>query len=64
MRLSKRLIDAVQRLAIQTVEQRGASWGLASVTAVNGDGTVNISTARGPVDSVHAAEGVFGSSGQ
>ncbi|MDH6625733.1 hypothetical protein M2271_003544 [Streptomyces sp. LBL] len=52
MRLSKRLIDAVQRLAVQTVEQRGASWGLASVRAVNGDGTVNISTARGPVDRV------------
>ncbi|MFJ3248327.1 hypothetical protein [Streptomyces sp. NPDC086782] len=52
MMLSKALADAVQRAALRAVEQRAAAWFLASVTAVNGDGTVNISTARGPVDSV------------
>jgi hypothetical protein len=52
MRLTKQLIDAVQRLVISTVEQRAASWGLARVTAVNGDGTVDVDTARGPVESV------------
>lgn len=52
MRLTKQLRDAVQRLVVQTVEQRTASWILAKVTAVNGDGTVDIDTDRGPVDSV------------
>jgi hypothetical protein len=37
-------VDAVTRLA--------PSWGLATVTAVNGDGTVDLSTARGPMDHV------------
>jgi hypothetical protein len=37
---------------VETVAQRAASWGLATVTAVNGDGTVNLSTARGPMASV------------
>ncbi|MBT2412643.1 hypothetical protein J7I94_19105 [Streptomyces sp. ISL-12] len=52
MRLSKRVIDAVQRLVTDTVAQRTATWGLARVTAVNTDGTVNITTASGPVASV------------
>jgi hypothetical protein len=52
VRLSKQLRDAVQRLVVETVTQRAASWGLASVTAVNGDGTVDISTTRGPVAGV------------
>lgn len=52
MRLSKQVIDAVQRLVLETVAQRSASWGLAKVTAVNGDGTVDISTAQGPVAGV------------
>ncbi|MEU1254789.1 hypothetical protein ABZ445_16065 [Streptomyces chartreusis] len=47
-----RLIDAVQRLVVETVKQRSASWILAKVTVVNGDGTVNITTDRGPVASV------------
>jgi hypothetical protein len=50
--LSKRLADAVQRAAERAVEQRASAWFLASVTAVNTDGTVDISTARGPVASV------------
>ncbi|MFF1625567.1 hypothetical protein [Streptomyces sp. NPDC058272] len=52
MTLSKMLADAVQRAALRAVEQRAAAWIMASVTAVNGDGTVDISTARGPVLSV------------
>lgn len=52
MRLSRQLRDAVQRLVVETIRQRSAAWGLAKVTAVNGDGTVNISTASGPVASV------------
>ncbi|MFD5161044.1 hypothetical protein ACFWMJ_23695 [Streptomyces hawaiiensis] len=52
MRLSKQVIDAVQRLVVDTVVQRCALWGLAKVTAVNGDGTVDLETALGPVDSV------------
>ncbi|MYR43071.1 hypothetical protein [Streptomyces sp. SID5910] len=47
-----KLRDAVQRIALQAVEQHAASWFLASVTAVNEDGTVDISTARGPVPGV------------
>ncbi|MFB7114047.1 hypothetical protein [Streptomyces sp. NPDC056291] len=52
MMLSKALADAVQRAAQRAVGQHAAAWLLASVTAVNGDGTVDISTARGPVDGV------------
>lgn len=52
MRLTSSLVDAVQRAAYRAVEQRAASWCLARVTAVNGDGTVDISTARGPVPGV------------
>lgn len=52
MTLSKRLADAVQRATERAVEQRAASWILATVTAVNSGGTVDISTARGPVAAV------------
>lgn len=52
MTLTKSLVDAVQRAAQRAVEQRAPAWFLASVTAVNGDGTVDISTARGPVAGV------------
>lgn len=52
MRLTRQLVDAVQRLVVETVAQRSASWGLATVTAVNGDGTVNLSTPRGPMTQI------------
>lgn len=52
MSLSKALVDAIQRAAQRAVEQRAASWMLATVTAVNSGGTVDISTARGPVAAV------------
>lgn len=52
MTLAKNLADAVQRAAYRAVEQRASAWLMASVTAVNGDGTVDISTARGPVAGV------------
>jgi hypothetical protein len=47
--LGKALADAVQRAAQRAVEQRASSWILATVTAVNSGGTVDIATARGPV---------------
>jgi hypothetical protein len=50
--LSKALVEAVQRAAQRAVEQRASAWMLATVTAVNSDGTVDISTARGPVAAV------------
>lgn len=52
MRLSRQLVSAVQRLVADAVQQRAASWSLATVTAVNANGTVNISTPLGPVASV------------
>lgn len=52
MTLSKVLVEAIQRAAQRAVEQRASSWMLATVTAVNSDGTVDISTARGPVAAV------------
>ncbi|MEU3730000.1 hypothetical protein AB0E81_11405 [Streptomyces sp. NPDC033538] len=52
MTITKALVDAVQRAANRAVEQRAASWILASVTVVNADGTVDLSTARGPVPGV------------
>lgn len=52
MTLSKALVEAVQRAAQRAVEQRASAWMLATVTAVNSDGTVDISTARGPVAAV------------
>lgn len=52
MRDLKSLVDGVQRAAERAVEQQAASWLLATVTAVNSNGTVDISTARGPVAGV------------
>lgn len=52
MTLSKALVDAIQRVAQRAVEQRAASWMLATVTTVNSGGTVDISTARGPIAAV------------
>ncbi|MCM2391716.1 hypothetical protein [Streptomyces albipurpureus] len=52
MTLSKRLADAIQRTAERAVDQRAAAWMVATVTATFTDGTVNISTARGPVERV------------
>jgi hypothetical protein len=49
VRLSKVLADAVERAAQRAVDQRASAWFLATVTAVNAGGTVDISTARGPV---------------
>jgi hypothetical protein len=48
----QRLADAVQRAASRTVAQESSGWCLASVTAVYGDGTVDISTARGAIAKV------------
>ncbi|MET9126904.1 hypothetical protein [Streptomyces sp. NPDC004528] len=52
MTMPKRLLDAVQRAARQAVEQHAAAWVMATVTATHTDGTVDISTARGPISSV------------
>ncbi|MEU8840237.1 hypothetical protein AB0D97_14050 [Streptomyces roseus] len=47
-----RLAEAIQRAAHDAVVQLSAAWLVATVTAVNGDGTLNITTAAGPVPSV------------
>ncbi|MEU7243414.1 hypothetical protein [Streptomyces sparsogenes] len=47
--MTRRLADAVERKARSAVQQQSASWMLASVTAVGTDGTVDITTATGPV---------------
>jgi hypothetical protein len=47
-----RLADAVQRAATRAVVQEGAGWRMAKVTATYTDGTVDISTAIGPVPKV------------
>ncbi|MEU3986078.1 hypothetical protein AB0F77_39480 [Streptomyces sp. NPDC026672] len=52
MRLPKALADIVQMAAERAVEQRAPAWFLAKVTVVNSNGTVDISTARGPVAGV------------
>ncbi|WP_327379440.1 hypothetical protein [Streptomyces sp. NBC_01212] len=49
---AQRLSEAVQRAASRAVEQEAPGWLIATVTAVNAGGTVNISTSRGPVASV------------
>lgn len=49
---SRRLADAVQRAAERTVTQNAAGWRLATVTATYTDGTLDISTAHGPVAKV------------
>lgn len=48
----KALADAVQRAASRTVTQEAAAWRLAVVTATYTDGTVDITTAHGPVPRV------------
>ncbi|MEU1037692.1 hypothetical protein [Streptomyces sp. NPDC005907] len=50
--MTKKLADAVQRTAQRTVTQNSAAWLLATVTAAYDDGTVDISTATGPVERV------------
>lgn len=58
------LAEAVQSAATSAVDQRAAAWKLATVTAVNSVGTLNISTALGPLVSVrrlkHYASPVVG----
>lgn len=44
-----KLADAVHRAASRTVTDEAAGWRLATVTATYSDGTVDISTAHGPV---------------
>ncbi|MFC8583224.1 hypothetical protein ACFUGD_01400 [Streptomyces sp. NPDC057217] len=51
-RMRESLADLIQRIAERVVDQRAYSWGLATVTAVNADGTVDISTPTGPAVSV------------
>jgi hypothetical protein len=58
-----RLVDAVQRAAEDAVTQRGASWIMAVVTVVNGDGTLDISTATGPMQFVRRLRHVSVSAG-
>lgn len=50
--LQTRLIDAIARTVDQAVRTKSWSWALATVTATYTDGTVDISTARGPVSKV------------
>ncbi|MFD6364490.1 hypothetical protein ACFWFX_32305 [Streptomyces roseolus] len=50
--MTSKLAEAVQRAAERAVTQLGASWFLATVTAVNAGGTLDISTATGPVSAV------------
>ncbi|MFI2213028.1 hypothetical protein [Streptomyces sp. NPDC020141] len=49
MTVTTRLADAVQRAAERAVEQLSTTWGLATVTVVQTDGTVDVTTATGPV---------------
>jgi hypothetical protein len=49
MRPRQSLADAIQRAVSRSVAQEVAGWCLASVTATYTDGTVDISTARGPI---------------
>ncbi|GAA3018420.1 hypothetical protein [Streptomyces fulvorobeus] len=52
MTTRQRLADAIQRAASRAVSQESAGWMLASVTATYTDGTVDITTSRGPVERV------------
>ncbi|BDM70604.1 hypothetical protein HEK616_40910 [Streptomyces nigrescens] len=52
MTIQRRLADAVSRSATNAVTQQAAAWLLATVNAVNVDGTVDVLTATGPVSSV------------
>ncbi|MFJ4845120.1 hypothetical protein [Streptomyces sp. NPDC088733] len=47
-----RTADAFTRVAQKSVQQDTASWRLATVTATYTDGTIDISTAHGPVAKV------------
>lgn len=47
-----RLADAIQRTATRTVQQQSAGWLLATVTTVRTDGTLDVTTATGPVERV------------
>ncbi|MGW6948987.1 hypothetical protein ACWGHD_18935 [Streptomyces xanthophaeus] len=47
-----RLVDAIQRAAETAATQSAGGWLLATVTAVNAGGTVDIDTATGSVDAV------------
>ncbi|MFD5198805.1 hypothetical protein ACFWM7_01280 [Streptomyces sp. NPDC058375] len=47
-----RLSEAVQRAVGRALQQQVGGWLIATVTAVNSGGTVDITTARGPVAAV------------
>lgn len=51
------LAEAVQHAATSAVDQRAAAWKLATVTAVNTGGTLDIATALGPVAAVRRLKG-------
>ncbi|OSC76523.1 hypothetical protein B5180_01840 [Streptomyces sp. BF-3] len=48
----ERLSEAVQRAVDRALQQQVGGWLIATVTAVNSGGTVDITTARGPVEAV------------
>lgn len=52
MRAGRSLYEAIQRAASRAVQQEAGGWLIATVTAVNSDGTVDITTSRGPVVAV------------
>lgn len=52
MTRSTALVDAVQRAAERAVTQGAANWLLATVTATHTNGTLDITTATGPVPNV------------
>ncbi|MGP3750888.1 hypothetical protein [Streptomyces sp. IBSNAI001] len=52
MTARQRLSEAIQRAASRAVQQESSGWLIATVTATYTDGTVDISTARGPVSRV------------
>lgn len=53
----KPLAEAVQAAATSAVAQRAAAWKLATVTAVNTGGTLDIKTALGPIAGVRRLKG-------
>lgn len=50
--MSNPLVDAIHTAAERAVIANAAGWRLATVTAANSDGTVDITTALGPVAGV------------
>ncbi|MFF1417629.1 hypothetical protein [Streptomyces sp. NPDC058280] len=50
--MTRRAVRAAQSASQRAVTQKGAGWCLASVAATYTDGTVDISTARGPIAKV------------